>query len=214
VPDVPSNDRTTYRPSTDISPSTDFELQVWDPDGGTVVRTVSNHASFVLRMSNQYVEWQDVNELNSTSVQITDVTSGVTRTFEPEVPKGMVVEGTPFLAPDGPFVGFSLVTPKVANQLARSMHSSPCCVAPVESAVGRVVVEDFETGHTVLDRGAPVSSSGAEFTPDDSFLVATMDDEHVVFIPVWSTYAQVFVAGTPQPEMYSDAEDFVIITTR
>ena len=214
VPDVPSNDRTTYRPSTDISPSTDFELQIWDPDGGTVVRTVSNRASFVLRMSNQYVEWQDVEELNSTSVQITDVTTGATRTFEPEVPKGMVVEGTPFLAPDGPFVGYSLVTPKAANQLARSMHSSPCCVAPVESAEGRVIVDDFETGSTVLDRKAPVSSNGAEFAPDDSFLVTTTDDEHVTFIPVWSASAPVAVAGTPQPEMYSDAEDFVIITKR
>jgi hypothetical protein len=214
VPNVPSNDRTTYRPSTDISPSTDFELQVWDPDGGKVVRTVSDHASFVLRMSNQYVEWQDVEELNNTSVQITDVTTGATRTFEPEVPKGMVVEDTPFLAPDGPFVGYSLVTPKVANQLARSMHSSPCCVTPVESAEGRVIVDDFETGATVLDREAPVSSSGAEFTQDDSFLVTTTDDEHVAFIPVWSASAQVAIAGTPQPHMYSDAEDFVIITTR
>jgi hypothetical protein len=190
-------------------------LQVWDPDKGTVVRTVSDHASFVLQVSNRYVEWQDVSELNanSPSVQITDVVTGATQTFKPKAPKGLVVEGGPFLAPEGPFVAYTVVTPKVAKELAPSSISIPCCVEPVESAQGRVIVEDFKTGARVVNRSAPVSSSGAVFTPGDSFLVTTTDAEHVAFIPAWSPSDPVTVVTTPQPNMYSDAEDFMVVKT-
>jgi hypothetical protein len=132
--------------------------------------------------------------------------------FKPDVPKGMVIEGEPFLAPEGPFVAFSLVTPKVAKQIQPAFISPPCCVTPVASASGRVVVDDFETGDTVLSRRAPVSSSGAEFAPGDSFVVATADVENVALIPIWSATAPVTVVTTPRPNLYSDAEDFVITT--
>jgi hypothetical protein len=213
VPGVANGDSYTYQPSPDISPSTNFKLQVWDPDGDSVVQTVSSHASFVLQASNQYVEWQNPSQLNASppSVQITDVTTGATQTFKPKAPKGMVVEGEPFLAPLGPFVAYTIVTPNIAKYLAPSAASIPCCVKPVKSAQGHMIVEDYETGAMVLDRNAPVSSSGAAFTLEDSFLVVTTDPEHVAFIPAWSSSAPVTVVTMPQPDIFSDAEDFTIV---
>ncbi len=212
VPGVENADSFTYEPSPDTSPSTDFALQVWDPDGGTIERTVTDHASFVLQSSDRYVEWQDRTESRGNrSVPITDLMTGITRTFTPKVPKGMVVQGGPFLAPEGPFVAYTVVTPKVAKSLEPSSISIPCCVEPVESGAGRLIVENFETGSTVLNRSAPVSSSGATFTPGDSFLVTTTDPEHVVFIPAWSNSAPATVVSTPQSGIFSDAEDFTIV---
>jgi hypothetical protein len=174
---------------------------------------VSNHASFVLQASDQYVEWQNASQLNQgpPSVQITDVTTGATRTFTPKAPKDMVVEGGPFLAPVGSFVAYTILTPNIAKGLALGSASIPCCVEPVKSAQGRMIVEDFETGAVVLDRNAPVSSSGAAFTLGDSFLVETTDPEHVAFVPAWSSSAPVTVITMPQPNIFSDAEDFTIV---
>jgi hypothetical protein len=213
VPGVTNGDSFGYQPSPDTSPSTNFKLQVWDPAEDSVVRTVSNHASFVLQASDRYIEWQNASEINSSpqSVQMTDVTTGETRTFRPKAPKGMVVEGGPFLAPIGPLVAYTIVTTNIAKDLEPSMESIPCCVEPVKSAQGRMIVEDFETGAIVLDRTAPVSSSGAAFTLGDSFLVETTDSEHVAFIPAWSSSAPVTVVTMPQPSMFSDAEDFTIV---
>src|ERR1700722_7363219 len=64
VPGVENADSLTYEASLGTSPSTDFALQVWDPHGGTIERTVTDHASFVLQASDQYVEWQDRTEFN------------------------------------------------------------------------------------------------------------------------------------------------------
>jgi hypothetical protein len=214
VPGVANADNFLYEPSPDTSPSTDFELQVWNPDRGTVVRTVSDHASFVLQASDRYVEWENLAEFNgSKAVHITDLVTGSTRVFDPKAPKGMVVEGGPVLAPTGPLVAYTLVTPEAAKSLAPSSISVACCVAPVASVEGRLVVEDFDSGATVLARSAPVSSNGTSFTHGDSFLVTTTDDSHVAFIPAWSASAAVTVVATPQPAMFSDAEDFTIAET-
>jgi hypothetical protein len=53
--------------------------------------------------------------------------------------------------------------------LAPSSASIPCCVKPVESAQGRVIVQNFKTGATMLDRSALVSSSGRRLHPRGQF---------------------------------------------
>jgi len=224
APDQTNADSFTWDPNPDAEPSSNLDLQVWDPATDRVVRTLARNAAWDFGASDQYVEWQTQDQQTKTdqaeanqkdptaAVQLSDVKNGATRTFIPKVDKGMVVEGGPVLAPVGPFVAYSEVTLKEAKLLAGSSISPPCCIEPVESVTGRMIVENFATGKVVLNRVAPVSSEGVMWTTDDSFLVTTTDAEHIAFIPAWSADAQVTTTGAPIESSFADAEDFTIVT--
>jgi hypothetical protein len=218
APDQTNADSFSWNPNPGAEPSSDLDLQVWDPATDRVVRTLAWNAAYVFGASDQYVEWQtkaqqaEANQKDPTaSVQLTDVRTGSTRTFTPKADEGMVVEGGPVLSPVGTFVAYSEVTPNEVKLLAGSSISPPCCVEPVASVTGRMIIENFATGEVVLDRVAPVSTEGVMWTTDDSFLVTTTDPEHIAFIPAWSAHVEVTTTGAPIESSFADAEDFTIV---
>ena len=214
VPNVPSNDRPAYqgRPGQLVRLS-DFTLQVWDPYEGTVVRTVSRHASFVLQASNRYVEWQDVSELSEPPLGSDNGRGG----------QGAVLNDIQTKCPQrsgrqrGAVPGTSRSVRRIHGIIPKGSEGtravcdvdSPVCVGPVKSAQGLVIVEDFETGAIVLRPDAPVSSewcgiySRRQLSGHHDRPRACGVRPGVVPLRPGNHH------DTPQANMYSDAEDLI-----
>jgi len=225
APNLPGSSGQIWNPTREIWPTRAVDLQVWNPASDRVVRNLASGVRYVQAVSSQYVEWETAIEWGnprewfwqhqSSTVELTNVKTGETRPFTAQAPEGTVVAGTPALAPQGPLIAFTAVSPRDLKRIDIQPIQVAEGILLVRSGYGRLVVKNFKTAGQVLNRSATVSNLSFTWSPDDNFLVVTSAVNRLTFVPEWSNTAPTKTISLPvYPDApggsYADAEVFAI----
>ncbi len=119
-----------------VSPET--PVQLWDPVSGKIVRTYDINPGWIYGASSQYLAWRSRSAAGQQlpRVEITNLSTGMTRRFAVPLYAGDVIWRDPVLAPQGPYLAwkeisratfrkFSAEVRLVARQPAPVRHSQP-----------------------------------------------------------------------------------------
>jgi hypothetical protein len=167
-------------------PSPESPLQLWNPLTGNVVRGYAVNPAWIDGVNSQYLVSQSASQTSTGTIEVTDLTSGVTHQVDLPMGTDESLLNGPVLAPQGPYLAWTEVTPAKLPSMESSV-SPGCGCAPILTGPGKVRIMDLASGRLVFSRSMTVGSAGAfDWAPDDHYLFVTNGWTTVSVVPTWS----------------------------
>ncbi len=194
----------------EITPET--PVQLWDPESGTVVRTYHIDPGWIYGATDQYLAWQPRSWTGQpvSSVEITNLSTGMTRRIALPRSTGDVAWRNPVVAPRGPYLAWTEIS-KATFRRFNLEAPSGAGGAPVLSGPGRIKIVDVATGRVILDRAMTIGWSDVfHWSPDSRYLFVTEGSASLDVVPAWSATARIRSLQLPSHDYEPDTQQFFV----
>jgi hypothetical protein len=192
--------------------SPETPVQLWDPVSGTVLRTYDIDPSWIYGASGQYLAWRSrsADGQQVTSVEITNLSTGMTRRLAVPLSAGDVIWRDPVLAPRGPYLAWKEISKSTFKKFSAEVPSG-AGGGPAVNGRGRVKILDFATRRVVVSRAVAIAwAGGFGWSPDNRYLFVTASLASLHVVPTWSAAAPIRNVRLPAHLEVPDTDDFIV----